>query len=350
MMRRLPLLLGGAALIAGAWACDSLANPDDNGQTRGAVISQVSGALIGDVPNNTHVTVVWRKPSGVGVLGDDGAVVDNKFTVNLAAPPDSILENADGQTTSASSGGSSSAPTVTVGAGGPNGSTESSADASAGIGTQSVKIATAVSGSTIATPLQRAIAGFIVYVDKNGNGKLDLDESSGSTTDQIIGGNVSLTLYFFKDGGNLDYVALRDGTNTPTPGFNLRLATETGSNVWVPLDQAELKLQATTLPTNVCVNVANIESGVDAGIAGQCAPDGYHVIVQSCSSQTGPSAGVCSANGVPNVSGCSYSDGGTEGMYWGYPCGMDSDGGVAGYDSGTPTYDGGEGPGGDAGF
>jgi hypothetical protein len=107
-----------------------------------------------------------------------------------------------------------------------------------------------VSGS-ITQPLNVAMAGFVVYVDTNGNGKLDIIEpKAGTTSDQLLGGNRELLLAYLKDGGSLDYEKLRDKSGIlPSKGYNL--AWDKGR--WLPLNLVELKIKENeNLPGAVC--------------------------------------------------------------------------------------------------
>jgi len=57
----------------------------------------------------------------------------------------------------------------------------------------------AVSGQ-ITKPLSAAVAGFVVYVDTNGNGRLDIEGEYATPTDEVIGGNEELLLAYLRDG------------------------------------------------------------------------------------------------------------------------------------------------------
>ena len=108
-----------------------------------------------------------------------------------------------------------------------------------------------MSGTTFSTPLDVAWAGFVVYIDANGNGKLDLSGTNVETSDKVLGGADDLTLTFYAGGSSLDYEKLRDHSGIlPHAGYNLSWSTESR---WLDLDLVELKLaRRRTLPQSVC--------------------------------------------------------------------------------------------------
>jgi hypothetical protein len=114
---------------------------------------------------------------------------------------------------------------------------------------QKIGTRTNVSGG-ITEPLTVATAGFVVYVDGNGNGKLDLEGEYASSPDTILGGNKELILAYLKGGGQLDYEKLRDKSGIlPNAGFNL--AWDEGR--WLPLSLVELQLtDKAKLPSAIC--------------------------------------------------------------------------------------------------
>ncbi len=254
---RLSLLLS-SALATSAFACGGISDPTLGGTADGNVAT-VSGALTGTaVPANAHVALVWRKGEGGGVeVGTDVAVVAGHFTMNLTAPPDSYFFNNENVRGIASgSGGISggSASTIEDPSPPPTPSAGSSGGAGAGAKGSMVPVltpqgGTAVGGSII-DPMTTAAAGFVVYVDANGNGKLDLEGDYASSPDQILGGNDELLLAYLRGGGALDYEKLRDKSGIlPAAGFNLAWT----QGRWFPLNVVELKLSArVALPSPVC--------------------------------------------------------------------------------------------------
>lgn len=215
-------------------ACGSIDDPSLKSET----IETVSGALTGDAtPANARVALVWRVGSASSwVVGSDVAVSNGKFTMPLSAPsashylPNEISSFADlgGATVSAS------------------------ADAGVSKASLALRPRDIVSGGTITEPLHAALAGFIVYVDRNGNRKLDLGQGPDlESADEIIGGNAELFLSYFKGGGALDYEKLRDKSGIrPHAGYNLAWS---GEDRWLPLNVVELKItRGATLPASVC--------------------------------------------------------------------------------------------------
>ncbi|MEO6029352.1 MAG: hypothetical protein ABIR79_21010 [Candidatus Binatia bacterium] len=243
MIRRLPLLLGGAALFSGLWACDSLSDPGKDTTPEGPT-ARVSGALSGTVPAHTRVAVVWATKTGLG-RGADVAVDNGHFTIDLGAvPADALFDPSVDD--SSNIGGYDPPPSVGGGSGGPDQVTASS---DGGISTQTV-----ASGTTISVPIRIGQAGFIVYVDENDNHQLDFD-AHGSTTDTIIGANRDFVLTYLQNGSTVDYEKYRDRANTalslPQEGFNLRWEGGDGWRWW-SLDQVQLEVTQTSLPSIVC--------------------------------------------------------------------------------------------------
>jgi hypothetical protein len=220
-----------------AIACGSISDP--NKKNGGETVATVSGALTGtSVPDGTHVAIVWKAGANKYAVGNDAAVIDGKFTMSLTAPPASYLFSADED----SSNDSTPPSAGNSGAGGDPTSDNTSSNVSPKNDT--------VSGG-ITEPLKGALAGFVVYVDKNGNGKLDISGEYASSTDEIIGGSKELYLAYLSGGGSLDYEKLRDKSGIlPKAGFNLGW---TEKERWLPLDVAELKIDAhAKLPSTVC--------------------------------------------------------------------------------------------------
>lgn len=263
-MKKLPFVssLAGVAslgLIAAFVACGGISDPTKG--SPGERVATVSGALTGmTVPANTRVALVWRTGATGGyAVGSDVAVVNGKFAMDLGAPPDSYLFAAEGDYDGLSGSGSSSgAAGGPVGADAPPDDLEEASGSSSGSGKSSgqsfafsnkLSPRDTVSGH-INKPLSVAVAGFVVYVDTNGNGKLDLEGEWAKSTDDVIGGNKEIFLAYLRDGGALDYEKLRDRSGIlPHAGYNL--AWDEGR--WLPLDVVDLKIASNTkLPSPVC--------------------------------------------------------------------------------------------------
>lgn len=257
---RLPLaIFASASLATLALACGGISDPTKPSSTGGGetTISTVSGALSGtDVPSNAHVALVWRVASTGGwSVGSDAPVINGTFTMNLTAPPAEYFANfgEESSSTEPSSGSGGSAPSAGT-ENGPPPSDPSPSGAAGRLPAFNKGLAirgTGVSG-TVTGPLTAAVAGFIVYADANGNGTLDLTNPSGTTSDQILGGNRELVLGYLKGGSALDYEKQRDKTGVlPTEGFVLRW--QEGER-WLPLNLVDLKLDTKQrLPRAVCL-------------------------------------------------------------------------------------------------
>lgn len=255
-------LLGAASFLALA-ACGGISDPSkDDGD---GTVATVSGALTGDdVPAGTHVAVVWRVGSERKiVVGSDAVVVNGSFTLNLVAPPstyffapeDDGIESysyfGDAPEASDGTGSSGSPPPSSADAGsGPIGEETPMPKESAALGSHLRPLDSA--SGTVSKPMRVAVAGFVVYVDTNGNGKLDIGEKNAPSTDEVIGGNDELALTFLQDGTKLDYERLRDRSGgVPAAGYNLVWLDETR---WLPLNAVDLELdpKKASLPGPVC--------------------------------------------------------------------------------------------------
>ena len=350
----------GLAGIAST-ACGGIEDPTKGGEGR---VATVSGALTGiSVPANARVALVYRKVTtdaagthGSVEVGSDVAVVGGKFTMNLGIPADSYFSSTDA---SSSSGVSASPPSSEVlpppaPSTGTAGSSTSGAPGAFGASQLTPRD---IVGGGITEPLSAAIAGFVVYADTNGNGKLDLEGDYASSPDQVLGGNKELTLIYLKGGGSLDYEKMRDKSGIlPTAGFDLAWS----EGRWLPLGDVELKLNTNAqLPSSVCerwlsgagssgsdpaissgntTGTSNGSSGpvatVDAGTSGggsgsssggfpanypspsdpnlHCSPDGrsytYGGGASSCPPSPPPPTGLC-AGDIYTTTACAGTDG-----------------------------------------
>ncbi len=285
--------LGALAAVA---ACGGISDPTRSSER----VATVSGALTGTgIPANTRVALVWKVgQTGTYAVSNDVAVNNGKFTMDLSAPPDGYFFVADGSYDGLSGGGSpvAVAPTEDSAPDAPSGSSSGSSGTSGGSsGTSSGSSGTSTSGGgqsfafasnvaprdtvsgQITQLLSAAVAGFVVYVDTNGNGKLDIEGPWAKATDEVIGGNKELFLAYFRDGGALDYEKLRDRSGIlPHAGYNL--AWDEGR--WLPLDVVELKIANNMrLSSAVCSGSGYAETpssvGSSSGGWGGWGPDGY---------------------------------------------------------------------------
>jgi hypothetical protein len=379
----------GLMAMSAAVACGSI---DDPTKTRGTNerLETISGALTGTtVPANAHVALVWKVGAeNKWAVLSDVPVVNGSFSMNLTPPPANYYVKVDqSESYDSLSGGSSSQEAPTT----PRQPSEPAPSVPKGGGKaafdKGLSPRDVVSGSTIKEPLSVAMAGFVVYVDKNNNGKLDLDNNSYlSSPDELIGGNRELLLVNFQEGGALDYEKLRDKSGIlPHAGYNLAWADQ---ERWLPLNVVELKISdSPTLPRPVCdrdgvSSTSPYDPGPSSGTGGST----------GTSSDAGAGGGYYPSPGDPNLTCsndgrtyqyntpctpppppppqpkglCSNSSYGNDPMPYactpgyaetilpgapippGWPCPVTvSDGGSAGTDSGVPID---AGSGGDAGF
>ncbi|MBX3186997.1 MAG: hypothetical protein KF819_08280 [Labilithrix sp.] len=264
-MKRLPFALLFASGLVGFGianqACGGISDPTIKNER----VATVSGALTGTaVPANARIAFVWRKGASGGFeVAHEAPVVGGSFSMNIVTPPDGFYFSADGARISSSKSSSGNAPSIDESKPAPGGEsgtatpTPPPAPAPGGKGiTPVIGTRDGVSG-TITTPLEAAVGGFVVYVDTNGNGKLDLEGSHAGSPDQILGGNRDLLLVSFRGGGTLDYEKLRDGSGMlPTAGFNLMWDEKR----WVGLDLVELKISdKAKLPSGVCASESSVD-------------------------------------------------------------------------------------------
>lgn len=259
-MSRSSFLLPILALAA-AVGCGSIAGRDDNS------IATVSGTLAGgaSVPAGARIALVWHSPTGAFVVSHETPVVNGGFSIDLStAPADDLFfkpyevsETTVTDNGGTSTSGSPGAPMPTPAPTGAGGST------SGGFGQIGSKLSPRdnVSGSVVSTPMTVAIAGFVLYVDKNGNGKLDLNGDTADSPDQIIGGSEELALTYLRDGTQLDLEKLRDTSGQlPSRGYDLLWTVK---KRWVPLADVEITLGVDRLPGDVCYVTSGVATSKD---------------------------------------------------------------------------------------
>ncbi len=236
-MSRLVRSLSACAILGAAFGCGGLANPDGS-------IATVSGNLKGTAPNGSHVALVWHSPKGEFVVTNDTAVVNGTFSFDLEGAPDDSLFSV------LASGGSSSnaTPPSTSASGGSGGAEPAPSGAPKGA-SYGLSLLDTVSG-TVSAPLTFAVAGFVVYEDQNGNGKLDLTGSNADSPDKIVGGSNELLLTYLRDGSDLELEKLRDSAGQkPTRGYQLAWIPK---GRWLPLTGVDLTIGVSVLPDDVC--------------------------------------------------------------------------------------------------
>jgi hypothetical protein len=355
--------LAPLALLVAAAACGGIADPTQGSEN----VATISGALTASsVPAGAHVALVWHEATtGHLVVGADVPIVDGHFTMTLAMPGDSFFSEEDSGSSGGSGGAAPPSTAVPEPAPAPSGA---SGGGSGAIPAPGLKTLSNASGQ-ITDPMQVAIGGFVVWVDGNGNGQLDLEGTSASSPDDVIGGNAEIFLAYLRGGGQLDYEKLRDKSGIlPAHGFNLVWS----EGRWLPLDLVELKLTSSpALPSPVCdgaggatrTATADFASGnatdtaapttvYDAGTYGGsypspgdpdvvCSPDGRSFYVNA-QCPPAPPPGLCN---VYETQGCAGGGGSSlqpdQPVPDGWPCPVtDADGGAA--DASDPPTDGGQ--------
>jgi hypothetical protein len=295
-MKPSSLLLLAAALVAPA--CGSIVDP--NQSSGGAPhTATISGALSAGapVPAGAHVTLVWRNGSALAV-GPDVPVVNGQFTMVLDVPPDSYFAavengnlvtggNASFSPGSVGGSGSTSSGSTGTDQGGPT--PPVAADAGATLGGKAAPVRLQDTSGTVTGPLQAAVAGFIVYVDANGDGRLDLTGSTAASPDTILGGASDLLLVYLRGGSSLDYQRLADRNGAiPSAGFGLALT----EGRWVGLDLADLTITSSPgLPDSVCNALSS--SGNASGGGGVATPPSTGNV-----SSSGPGSTLLDGGGV----------------------------------------------------
>lgn len=329
-------------------ACGGISDPsqkDSVGTPPAESTATISGALIGSsVPAGARVAVVWKKGSAKAwQVGAEAAITNGQFTLTLPNPTDDLFLEVDDQAWEESSrsydalSGSDSS-----GSGGATGS--GTASDNSGPKPQSVRLQGGTVSGQITGPFSAAFAGFVVYVDANGNNQLDLVGPTADSPDQLVGGNSELVLTYLRGGGTLDYEKLRDKSGIlPAAGFNL--AWSRGR--WLPLSLVELKITADPhLPSPICSGYGTGSSpGPDVSVTAQpatpvepdtkppipsdggvnnygypdpsdpnlkCAPDGLsYGYTTSCPPPPAPEKGLCAFNYPQPMPACGYGYGGT---------------------------------------
>lgn len=270
---RLAFFIAGAAALP-VVACGGLADPNLEGERTASVSGAITGA---SVPAGAHVALVWRGPSGL-VVGEDVAVVNGHFSMDLTgAPPDDYF-----QTVHERSATKEMLPSPASAAEEPAATDLPAQNA----GPQHLHPQATVSGA-VNGPLRAALAGFVLYVDANGNGVLDLDAQTGTSTDTLLGGSDDLLLTYLRGGGNLDLEKLRDKSGIlPTRGYNLAWTEER----WLPLDSVELTLDDTPeLPNAVCHGGDSAPDSTTAN-PGSSSTDGANGVRRDASADASPDA------------------------------------------------------------
>jgi hypothetical protein len=258
---RLVRSLSACAILGALFGCGGLANPDGS-------LATVSGSLKGAAaPAGAHVALVWRSPKGAFVVTNDTPVTNGTFSFDLNGPPDdSLFSQLD-------TSGSSAQPGSSSASGGSSGSGTAPAPpstGSSGAASYGMHFLDTVSG-TVSSPLSFAVAGFVVYADKNGNGQLDLTGSNADSPDQILGGSSELVLTYLRDGSDLELEKLRDSAGQkPSRGYQLAWIPK---GRWLPLSSVDLTIGVSSLPNDICGGSSSSTTFDVSGDAGAGTPD-----------------------------------------------------------------------------
>lgn len=315
---RFTLLSSSVLLTLAAVACGGISDPTRGGEGR---VATISGALTGvSIPANARVALVYRTVATPGEasqaaveVGSDVPVVAGKFTMNLGVPAEEYFSSIDGesQTTDIAPPSTRPLPEPSTSLPPSSGSSTSGGGGAFGAAAIAPRLAPRdIVGGQITSPMSAALAGFVVYADTNGNGKLDLEGQYAASTDQILGGNTELILTYLRDGGALDYEKLRDKSGIlPAAGFNLMWT----QGRWLPLNVVELKLSASVrLPSAVCGSYGSSWGSSSSGSV-STGPD--VPVSDSAGSSSSGSAGTLPSSGSGSGSGGGSSSGSYPGTY-----------------------------------
>ncbi len=323
-MSRLVRSLSACGILGALFGCGGLANPDGS-------IATVSGNLKGTAPNGAHVALVWHSPKGEFVVTNDTAVVNGAFAFDLEGPPDDSLFSV--LNTSQTSNSGATPPTANSSSGGASSSGSGGASPAPSGKSYGLQLLDTVSG-TVSAPLSFAVAGFVVYEDKNGNGKLDLTGSNADSPDKIVGGSNELLLTYLRDGSDLELEKLRDSAGQkPTRGYQLAWIPK---GRWLPLTGVDLTIGVDVLPDDVCYGGTGSVNSTTLDVSGNSSTP---------SSGVDPVGPVLVSDGGTTTDDAGSSGSGTGGSSGGYPSSSDpnvtcsSDGRsfsyVCTYDAGT---------------
>ena len=255
------LPLSCLALISVLVACGGISDPSHE------QIATVTGSLTGGAaaPANARVALVWRDGTTNGyAVGADVPIVNGHFSMNLTVPANAYFFPYESSTTT------DVTPPVTPTPQPTPDTTSPGQPSAGGTGTPGGKVPNGKLGAQdtasgqITDAMTIAVSGFVVYVDTNNNGTLDLAGPNATSVDQLLGGNKELFLAYLKGGGALDYEKLRDKSGIlPAAGFNL---SWTQGERWLPLTVVELTLtNSAKLPSAVCESYV---SGISGGSSG----------------------------------------------------------------------------------
>ena len=279
------LPLSCLALISVLVACGGISDPSHE------QIATVTGSLTGGAaaPANARVALVWRDGTTNGyAVGADVPIVNGHFSMNLTVPANAYFFPYESSTTT------DVTPPVTPTPQPTPDTTSPGQPSAGGTGTPGGKVPNGKLGAQdtasgqITDAMTIAVSGFVVYVDTNNNGTLDLAGPNATSVDQLLGGNKELFLAYLKGGGALDYEKLRDKSGIlPQHGFNL--AWQQGR--WLTLDLVELKLTSQpALPSPVCYGGSS-STGTGNTIGGTAPTQDPKVPTTKDAGTTGPDDG-----------------------------------------------------------
>lgn len=242
---------GSVAAMAMLLACGGISDPSRSGENVAVIQGALTASGTVNVPANARVAIIWSDHStGKLAIGADAPVVNGKFLFKLTVPPTPFSVGGEG-------GFAVGSPTIVT----ETPASEMPEEGSAPTPESIRPLADEVGGS-ITGDLRAAVGGFVVYVDDNGNGKLDLDDDKGtyaSSPDKVIGGSTDFDLIYLTGGGAVDYEKLRDETGVkPVAGFNLHLSN---LGYWLSTNDVSLKIGPNKLSPFVCAGISDVQLG-----------------------------------------------------------------------------------------
>ena len=260
-------VLAAAAMLA---ACGSLdANTD-----KAPVLATLSGQTVNPqalpVSGSTRVAVVWSVlKNGQFNVAEDlpvQPIFPTNFTIQLDGPPPADVMNSLSSSqsnpqpsTSESYGGGTGGGGCACDDGGGGPGPGSASDAGSTLTGQSLRTLNDPGASSAGS---FAFGTVVEYVDRNGNGKLDLlAADAGAYVDQVIATNVETSIAYFE--GPIPSQLLQGIRGTPHDGYNLFEVPP--CNIRMPRPQTAVDLMGWG-PNPVCPQMADAGVG-DAGAA-----------------------------------------------------------------------------------
>jgi hypothetical protein len=249
-------------------ACGSLdANID-----HAPALAEIKGTVVNPdslpVNGSVRVAVVWRttSPGRFNVAEDLPVqpVFPSAFTIQLDGPPP-----ADVMISLAASASSPPPSSSTSAGGGPAGDAQAGGGGGpvdeAGLAMQSLRTLDVPGASSTG---QYAIGTVVAYIDRNGNGKLDLAApDAGAYIDQVVATNIETSIFYFQ--GPIPGLAHQNPHNAAVEGYNL--LDEPPCNL-MPAAPSNVMNMFGWPPNAACASTADAGAQPEAGTpVGPCA-------------------------------------------------------------------------------